>query len=114
LLALFFSEGRVLLPSSIADIHGRLLYVLKTNKVQQTYIIQHSLDHIEIKLVIDKKLKEKKPSINEIFSLLRDGYKEKIGEDVKIDIKEVKKISKKGPRIITKVDKSKFEIKEYI
>ncbi len=113
-LALFFSGGRVLLPSSIAEIHGRLLYELKTNKVKHTRIIQHSLKHLEIKLVIDKKLKEKKPSIKEIFSVLRNGYQEKIGDNVKIDFKEVKKVSKKGPRIITKVDKSKFDIKKYI
>ena len=113
-LSLYFSGGRVLLPSSVGDIHGRLLYELKTNKVKHTRIIQHSLNNIEIKLIIDKKLKEKKPSVDEIFSILRKGYQEKVGTDVIIDIKEVDKVSKKGPRIITKVDKSNFEIKKYI
>ena len=113
-LSLFLSEGRVLLPSTVAEIHGRLLYELKTNKVQHTRITQHSLNHIEIKLVLDNRLKEKKPSANEIFSVLKDGYQEKIGSDVKIDIKEVEKVSDKGPRIVTKVDKSKFNVKKYI
>ena len=113
-LSLFLSGGRVLLPATIAEIHGRLLYELKTNKVQHTRITQNSLNNIEIRLVLDKKLKEKKPSAKEIFSVLKEGYEEKIGSDIKVDIKEVKSVSKKGPRIVTKVDKNKFKIKEYI
>jgi phenylacetate-CoA ligase len=113
-LSLFLSGGRVLLPATIAEIHGRLLYELKTNKVQHTRIIQHSLNQIEIKLVLDKKLKEKKPSAKEIFSVLRDGYEDKIGSDIKVDIKEVKSVSKKGPRIVTNIDKTKFITKKYI
>lgn len=113
-LSLFLTKGRVLLPATIAEIHGRLLYELKTNKVQHTRIIQHDMNNIEIKLILDKKMKEKKPSANEIFSVLRNGYQEKIGSDIKIDIKEVKTVSKQGPRIITKVDKSNFKIKKYI
>ena len=113
-LSMFFSDGRVLLPSSVGDIHGRLLYELKTNKVKHTRITQHSLNKIEIKLVIDKKLREKSPTVEEIFDILRRGYQEKIGNDVEIDIKEVEKVSKKGPRIITKVDMSNFKIKQYI
>jgi phenylacetate-CoA ligase len=113
-LSLFLTDGRVLLPSTVAEIHGRLLYELKTNKVQHTRITQHSLNHIEIKLVFDNKLKEKKPSAKEIFSVLSEGYHEKIGPDIKIDIKEVNKVSDKGPRIVTKVDKTKFKIKKYI
>jgi phenylacetate-coenzyme A ligase PaaK-like adenylate-forming protein len=113
-LSLFLTNGRVLLPATIAEIHGRLLYELKTNKVQHTRIIQHDMNNIEIKLILDKKMKEKKPSAKEIFSVLRNGYQEKIGSDVKIDIKEVKTVSKDGPRIITKVDKNNFKIKKYI
>ena len=113
-LCLFFSDGKVLLPSSIGDIHGRVLYELKTNKIKHTRITQHSLYYIEIKLLIDKKLKEKKPTVEEIISVLKQGYKEKVGDEVKVDIKEVKKVSMKGPRIITKIDKSKFKVKKYI
>ncbi len=113
-LCLFFSDGRVLLPSSIGEIHGRILYELKTNKIKHTRIIQNSLNDIEIKLMIDKNIKEKKPSVEEIFSVLMEGYKEKVGKDVNIEIKEVKKLSINGPRIVTKVDKSNFIVKKYI
>ena len=113
-LSLYFSGGRVLLPSSQAEIYGKILYGLKTNKIKETRITQPSITKIDIKIVIDKKIRNEGPSIDEIFSEIRKGYKEKIGKEVEIDIREVKRVSKGGPRIISKVDKSKFEVKRYI
>ena len=113
-LSLYFSGGRALLPSSISEIHGRILYGLKTNKIKETRIIQHSLTKIEIKLVIDNQLREKGPSVEEIFSIIKNGYQEKVGSDVEIIVREVDKVSKKGPRIISKLDRNKFEIRQYI
>jgi phenylacetate-coenzyme A ligase PaaK-like adenylate-forming protein len=113
-LSLYFSGGRVLLPSSQAEIYGRILYGLKTNKIKETRITQHSLTKIEIKLIIDSKLRNEGPSVDEIFSVIKKGYQEKVGPEVEIDIKEVDKVSKRGPRIISNIDKNKFEIKQYI
>jgi len=113
-LALFFSNGRALLPSSISDIHGRILYELKTNKVKHTRIIQKDLKNLEIQLVIDKKLDKDKVSPEEIFSILVDGYHEKVGKDVNIDVKQVKKINRNEPHIQTKIDKSSFKIIKYV
>ena len=113
-LSLYFSGGRALLPSSISEIHGRILYGLKTNKIKETRIIQHSLTKIEIKLVIDNQLREKGPSVEEIFSIIKKGYQEKVGSDVEIIVREVDEVSKKGPRIISKLDRNKFEIRQYI
>ncbi|MDH7517015.1 MAG: hypothetical protein QHH19_01530 [Candidatus Thermoplasmatota archaeon] len=113
-LSLYFTGGRVLTPSSQTEIYGRVLYGLKTNKIKETKIIQHSQKKIEIKLVFDKNLRDVEPSIDEIFSVIKKGYHEKLGEEVEIDIKEVKRVNKKGPRIISKVDRSKFEIKQYV
>jgi phenylacetate-CoA ligase len=113
-LSLYFSGGRVLLPSSQAEIYGKILYGLRTNKIKETRIVQHSFTKIEIKLVIDKKLRDEGPSIDEIFSVIMEGYHEKVGPEVDIDIKEVEKVSKKGPRIVSEVDRNKFEIKQYI
>ncbi len=113
-LSLYFSDGRVLLPSSQAEIYGRILYGLKTNKIKETRITQHSLTKIEIKLLIDSKLRNEGPSVDEIFSVIKKGYQEKVGPEVEIDIKEVDKVNKRVPRIISNIDKSKFEIKQYI
>jgi len=113
-LALYFSDGRVLLPSSQAEIYGKLLYGLKTNKIKETQIIQQSLTKIEINLVIDKKIKDERPSIDEIFSVIKKGYQEKVGSEVDIDIKEVEKLDQKGPRIISMIDKTKYTITHYL
>jgi len=113
-LSLYFSGGRVLLPSSQAEIYGRILYELKTNKIRETRITQHSLTKLEIKIKIDEKLRYDGPSVDEIFSVIKRGYIEKIGPEVDVDIKEVKRVGKKGPRIVSKVDKSNFQVKQYI
>jgi phenylacetate-CoA ligase len=111
-LSLYFSGGRILLPSSISEIYSKVLYELKTTKVKENKIIQHSMNKIEIKLVIDNKIKD--PPIEKIFSIIKKGFQEKIGQEVEIQIGEIDIVSKKEPRIISKVDKSKFRIHEYI
>lgn len=113
-LSLCFSGGRLLLPLSISEIYSRILYELKTTKVKESKIIQHSLTKIEIQLVIDKNLKDKGPSKEEIFSIIKKGFYDKVGNEIEIITKEIEKVSKKEPRIISKVDKSKFRIHTYI
>jgi phenylacetate-coenzyme A ligase PaaK-like adenylate-forming protein len=113
-LSLCFSEGRILLPSSISEIYSRILYELKTTKVKETQIIQHSLTKIEIQIVIDKQLKDKDPPVEKIFSMIKEGFQEKVGPEVEIIIKEVEKVDKTSPRVISKVDRTKFKIHQYI
>ncbi len=113
-LSLYFSGGRVLLPSSQAEIYGKVLYELKSNKIKETRIIQHSFNKLEIKLMFDKKLRDERPTNDEIFSVIKKGYQEKVGPDIDIDIKEEELENKNEPRIISKVDKSKFIITRYI
>ncbi|KYK29965.1 hypothetical protein AYK20_09420 [Thermoplasmatales archaeon SG8-52-1] len=113
-LSLCFSGGRLLLPLSISEIYSRILYELKTTKVIESKIIQHSLTKIEVQLVINKKIIHKGPSTEEIFSLIKKGFNDKVGSDIEIITKEIEKVSKKEPRIISKVDKSKFKTYTYI
>ncbi|KYK25327.1 hypothetical protein AYK24_05145 [Thermoplasmatales archaeon SG8-52-4] len=113
-LSLCFSGGRLLLPVSISEIYSKILYELKTTKVKESKIIQHSMTKLEIQLVIDKKSIGKEPSSEEIFSIIKKGFNEKVGNEVEIITKEIEKVSKKEPRIISKVDKSKFQTLTYI
>jgi len=46
--------------------------------------------------------------------LIKSEFVEIIGSKVNIDIKEVKKIDKKGPRIVSKINKNKVIIKDYV
>jgi phenylacetate-CoA ligase len=111
-LSLYFSGGRILLPSSISEIYSKVLYELKTTKVRENKIIQHSMNKIEIKLVIDNEIKD--PHNEKIFSIIKKGFQEKVGQEVEIQIGEIESVSKKEARIISKVDKSKFRLQEYI
>jgi len=112
-ISIYSLDGKIILPSSFGDIFSKILYELKTNKLKDVRVIQHSLTKVEIKVVIDEKLRNVGPSVDEIFSVLKKGFKEKLGSEVEILTKEVKKIDKQKPRIISKVDKSKLKITGY-
>jgi phenylacetate-CoA ligase len=113
-LCLMLPGGRGLLPSSISEIYSRVLHELKTNKLKDTRVIQHCLNKIEVQVVIDDKLRDKGPSVEEVLSVIKSGFREKTGDKVEIIMKEVKKVGKCEPRIVSKVDKSKFKIEQYI
>jgi len=112
-LSLYTYDGRIILPTSFGEIFSRILYELKTNKLKDARIIQHTLTKIEIQVVIDEKIRNIGPSVEEIFSVLKQGFQAKLGSNVEIITKEVKKIDKQKPRIITKVDSNKFKISGY-
>ena len=113
-LALYFSNGRILLPSSISEIYSKVLYELKTTILKDTKIIQNNMNSVDIELVFDEKQKESSLNFEKVFSLIKKGFEEKVGSDVDIRIKKVDKIHRKMSRIVTKINKKNFEIKQYI
>jgi phenylacetate-CoA ligase len=112
-ISLYSQDGKIILPSSFGEVFSKILYELKTSKLQDARIIQHSLTTIEIDVVINEKLRNEGPSVDEIYSVLKRGFKEKLGSGVEILIKEVEKIDKQNPPLISKVDKSKLKITGY-
>ena len=114
-LALYLPGGNVLLPSAFSEIYSRLLYELKTNKVKNTKIIQHDLTTLEIQVMIDEQLRAVGPSVEDIFRFLQHEFQEKAGSGVTVTVNEVASVdTSQGPRIVSKVDKTKFLIKEYL
>ncbi len=113
-LSLLFKDGKVLLASSFAEIFSRVLYELKTNKIKNTHIIQHSLSDLEIQLVIDENDKNDKIPVSDIFSVIKQGFVKKVGSDLEINIKQVEKIDRTGPRIVSAVDRNSFVVKQYL
>jgi len=114
ILSLYLPDGKVLLPASISQVFSRILYELKTNKVIDLQVIQHSFKKIEVRVVIDENLRNKGPSTEEIFSIIKIGFHEKVGSNVEIFVKEAKKIDKKDKRIISKINREKIKISGYI
>ncbi|PNX54145.1 MAG: hypothetical protein BV458_00630 [Thermoplasmata archaeon M9B2D] len=114
-LALYLPDGTVLLPSAFSEIYSKLLYQLKTHKVKNTKIIQHDLNNLEIQVVIDESLRAVGPSVEEIFSFIQKGFNEKTGPDVTVIVREVDAVdTSQGPRIISLVDKKKYNITRYM
>jgi phenylacetate-CoA ligase len=113
-LSIILPGGRALLASGITEIFSRILYELKTNKLKDTQVIQHDLTHIEVQVVIDEQLRNQEPTLDKLFSLLKQGFQEKTGPGIEISIKEIKKVPKNEARIISKVDRNKVKITQYI
>jgi len=113
-LALYLPGGKVFLASSFNEIFSRVIYELKSQKIKNVSIVQPSFKKVEVGIVIDNKYRDVGSSVNDVFSLIETGFKEKIGSDVDFVIKEIDKVDEKKPRIISKVDSSKFKISEYV
>jgi phenylacetate-CoA ligase len=112
-LAIYLPDGTVLLASSFSEIYSRLLYELRTNKVKNTRIIQHDLNTLEIEVLIDENLRSVDPPVEDVCAFLREGFQAKVGPQVAVTVKEVDAIDTRSPRILSKVDLSKFTISGY-
>ncbi len=112
-LSVYTSDGKIILPASFGEIFSKILYELKTNKLKDARVIQHTLTKIEIQVVIDEKLRNVGPSVDKIFSVVEEGLKEKFGPNIEFITKEVKKIDKQKPRIISKIDRDQLRITGY-
>ena len=112
-ISLYTPEGKIILPASFGEIFSKVLYELKTNKLKDAIIIQHDLKKVELQVVIDEKQINTSPSVEEIFSVLRQGLQKKLGDNVEIITKVVKNIDREKPRVIQKLDRDKIKIKGY-
>ena len=112
-LAIYLPDGTVLLASSFSEIYSRLLYELRTNKVKNTRIVQHDLNTLEIDVLIDENLRSVSPSVEDVCAFLKQGFQAKVGPQVIVTVKEVDAIDTRSPRIISKVDLSKFTVSGY-
>ncbi|NIA10146.1 MAG: hypothetical protein GWP10_10590, partial [Nitrospiraceae bacterium] len=92
--SIVLEDGRIIPPSSITGIPGKVMHELGTDKIQQFQIIQKSMDKVEIHLVIDETLRDVGPGVDEIFRLLKEKYQQKFGDGVEVVVKEVKEIKK--------------------
>jgi phenylacetate-CoA ligase len=101
-------NGKIFPPGAFCFIEP-VLQELNTFKVLQYQIVQKSINEIQILIVIDEDLRKVGPSVDVIFEIIEKKYKEKVGPDVIIDVKEVKEIkhrrdaSKPPPIVVSNV-----------
>ncbi|UCD13831.1 MAG: hypothetical protein JSW60_09810, partial [Thermoplasmatales archaeon] len=101
-------------PSSLAKFYGELSHRVNIDKIDGFQLIQHTIDKIEIRAAVDKDLRDTDPSIEKIFSVLQQCFKDKFGSNIEMHIKKVKKFKPQTPSVVSKVDKSKIKKKIYI
>jgi phenylacetate-CoA ligase len=110
--AIILPNGEMVPPSSITGIPHKVMHMFNTDKIQQFQIIQHSINEVEVLVVIDEKLRNLGPRVEELFEEIRKQFEEKLGEDIAIHVREVDKItmtrpgSAVPPVIISKVNVS--------
>jgi phenylacetate-CoA ligase len=104
-------NGKTFSPLNITGIPAKIMEEFKTYKIKQFQIIQHKKDEIEVKIVIDEKLRNIGPSVKKILTELKKIFENKIGHDVKITINEVNEIQKDTRADYVKVVISKIKQK---
>lgn len=111
-LSIYRRDGAVLTPSVFAEIFSPVIYELKSERLRATKIIQHSLNKVEIRVVLDDKLRD--VSDKEILEIIERGFIKKMGESLNIEVKKVKKISRKKPTVLSRIDPNIFKKLKYI
>ena len=110
--SILLPDGRVY-PSASFAILSVVLNKMKTRKVKQFQIVQRKLDEIEILIVIDEELRNETPPIDDLFKKIKEIYQEKVGQQIKINVKEVKEIksmpNKPAPLVVSKLTQKEKE-----
>ncbi|MEF8847674.1 MAG: hypothetical protein V5A68_00880 [Candidatus Thermoplasmatota archaeon] len=115
-LGIYLPDGKMLLPSSWGRVYSKVLYDLKTNRLRDTQIIQHSLDEIEIKVKIKHDSRETSDLSEKIIGAIKSEFIGLVGSDVNVTVKEVDEIKRKKDeaRVNSHVEKKDFRVKKYL
>ena len=105
---------RLVLPSTIANFYGGISQQVDTDKIEGFQLIQHSMDKIEINVLIDKDMKTSPPPNDKIFQTIKNNFQDTFGPNLNVIVKEKKKFEQHSPSVISKVDKTKIKKKIYV
>lgn len=106
--------GKILLPSSISEFFDEISQRLNIDKIERFQLVQHKIDKIDILAAVDNDLRDTDPSVDKIFSMIKECFNEKFGSNIDINVRERGKFKPHTPGIISKVDRSKIKDKIYI
>lgn len=107
-------DGRILLPYSFSETIGEISQKIDINKIERFQMIQHKIDKVEILVKVDSKLRDTEPSLDKIMSVIEKSFKEKLGSNIDVKVREKKRFKPHTPGIISKVDKNRVTKKIYI
>ncbi|KYK19922.1 hypothetical protein AYK24_04765 [Thermoplasmatales archaeon SG8-52-4] len=87
-------DGRMISPFHVTTIPASVMNDFNSYKINQFQIIQHKVDKIEVKVIIDEKLRNIGPSVKEILDEIIKRFQDVTSKDVEIVINEVDEIEK--------------------
>ena len=109
-------DGRIFPPATFTLIPGEVARDSGVDIVQRFQIIQNKKDDIEILTVINEKLRDEVLSVEKILDDIKRRYQNLVGEDVNVDVKEVKKVKKdvRSPNSLSTIVMSYVDHNEYL
>jgi len=102
---IYLPDGKTLSPLTVTGIPAKVMEKFNCYKIKQFQIIQHTLNHIEILVVLDKKQKKVEVTDEEVLNELHKKFSEKIGNNVEIKITQTNEIQEDEKVIVTKIKK---------
>ena len=112
--SIMLPDGRMALVSVFEQCIGQTLYEIKVNKIKRIQIVQKRIDAIEIKILFDDYLRDAGCSANETLSLLHQTLQNRLGPEIEIQLKEIKKFDDKAPYILSMLDRSHILEKNFL
>lgn len=107
---IYLPNGKTLSPLAVTGIPAKVMEDINSYKIKHFQIVQHSLDDIEIKVVIDEK-KDPQVTSEKIITELKNRFSDKIGSQVEITINRQEKIKNETTSHFSKVIISKLNKK---
>ena len=107
--SIFLPDNKVLLPTSFYEMIDEVSEKVDLDGIEFFQLIQHDLDKLEILLKVDKKLKNERLLLDKIYTSLKETFRDKVGQDINIEIKEKSHFKLHEPVIISKIDKSNIK-----
>jgi phenylacetate-CoA ligase len=107
---IYLPDGKTLSPLAVTGIPAKTMEYFNSYKITHFQIIQHQLDDIEIKVVIDEK-KNPEISSEKIIAELKKRFEEKIGPEVTITVTQKDEIKNETQSHFSKVIVSKLSNK---
>jgi len=105
---------KIIFPDMLADIPGKVMDKLKTDKIDRLQIVQKASDKIDILIIINEARRESGVPVEDLFNELKAEYEVSFGSEVEVAIREVTKlVSEDGsveaaPGIVSKIDAGKY------
>ena len=111
---LVLPDKKLVLPDELADVPGKVMLELKTDKIDRIQIVQRSLSKIDVLVIINQDKRNKGAPVEKLFEGLKREYQKLFGSKVEVDVKEVEKLEAEDeqgeitPGILTKIDANSY------